>query len=184
MGFSVDNHFPVCSIGKYRLTNGLVLYPPPAKTIGSSLQVNSEGFDLEVEQFGIHIMLDGYGAAKAILEDAESLRSLLHSLPREMGMHTTCDPVVVSVGPNNHKDPGGLSGFVLIAESHLSFHTFPARGFITIDIYTCRNDLNVDSVVARLVKAFQIADFETFVQPRGQRYPARNLEDSSVVALP
>ena len=94
------------------------------------------------EQFGVHLRIDGYGASGELLTDAERLRGLLERLPGEMGMYAICDPVVVSVGPNNRKDPGGLSGFVMIAESHLSFHTFPSRGFVTIDIYTCQNDLD------------------------------------------
>ena len=121
-------------------------------------------------------MLDGYGASKELLADAGALKSLLETLPSEMGMHSICDPVVVSVGPKNRKDPGGLSGFVLIAESHLSFHTFPDRGFVTIDVYTCQNDLDIDSAVARLSLAFGISSVDTFVQKRGLRYPAANLD--------
>lgn len=36
--------------------------------------------------------------------------------------------VVVEGGPMNRKDPGGPSGFVLIAESHIGFHTCTSRG--------------------------------------------------------
>lgn len=142
------------------------------------------GADFKTEQFGVHLMLDGYGASKGLLEDADALRALLESLPREMGMHTICDPVVVSVGPKNRKDPGGLSGFVLIAESHLSFHTFPDRGFVTIDVYTCQNDLDIDSAIAKLSLAFGISSFDTFVQPRGLRYPTQNLHAPSEEHVP
>lgn len=127
------------------------------------------------EQFGIHLMLDGYGASKKLLENIYALRKLLETLPIEMGMHAICDPVVVSVGPNNHKDPGGLSGFVLIAESHLSFHTFPARGFVSIDIYTCRNDMDIEAVSQRLVSAFEISSVDSHVQKRGLRYPTSDV---------
>ncbi len=127
------------------------------------------------EQFGVHLMIDGYGASGELLTDAERLRGLLERLPGEMGMYAICDPVVVSVGPNNRKDPGGLSGFVMIAESHLSFHTFPSRGFVTIDIYTCQNDLDCEAVTARLRRAFGIAEADVHVQPRGLRYPAEDL---------
>ena len=90
-------------------------------------------------------------------------------------MHPIHVPVVVEVGQKNRKDPGGLSGFVMIAESHLSFHTFPARGFVSIDFYTCQNDLDIARVSARLRAAFGIRDADIHVQKRGLRYPADNL---------
>jgi len=45
------------------------------------------------------------------------------------------------------KDPGGWSGFVIIAESHISIHTFPARRFVSIDVYTCKNGLKKDFII-------------------------------------
>lgn len=123
-------------------------------------------------------MLDGYGADPHRLKDKNALLSILRRIPTNLGMHTICDPVVVEVGPKNRKDPGGLSGFVLIAESHLSFHTFPSRGFVTIDLYTCQNDLDSEKLIRELVDAFLIKDFESFIQKRGVRYP---IEDISKV---
>ncbi len=128
-----------------------------------------------VEQFGVHIMIDGYGGDEGLLADAAYLRGLLDTLPAEMGMHAICEPQLVEVGPMNPKDPGGLSGFVMIAESHLSFHTFPKRGFVTMDLYTCQCGLDRDWAVARLKSAFGLVDADVFIQERGMRYPAENL---------
>lgn len=41
---------------------------------------------------------------------------------------------------NDKKGPGGWSGFAVIQESHISIHTFPERGFLSADVYTCRNN--------------------------------------------
>ena len=125
--------------------------------------------------FGVHLMIDGYRANGPLMTDAAALRRLLDTLPRDMGMHAICAPVVVEVGPNCHKDPGGLSGFVMIAESHISFHTFPARGFVTIDLYTCQNDLDAQAVTERLMAAFGLEDADVHVQERGLRYPVQDL---------
>jgi S-adenosylmethionine decarboxylase len=127
--------------------------------------------NIPTEQFGVHLMLDGYGADPHKLKDADSLLEMLRNIPIAMGMHTISDPLVVEVGPKNRKDPGGLSGFVLIAESHLSFHTFPNRGFVTIDLYTCQNDLDSDKLIKELVEAFGVKDHDAFIQKRGVRYP-------------
>ncbi len=64
----------------------------------------------------------------------------------------------------------------MIAESHISFHTFPARGFVTIDLYTCQNDIDTDSICRRLIKAFGISDADTYIQNRGLRYPAEDIK--------
>lgn len=127
------------------------------------------------ETFGIHLMVDGYGADPALLADIDRLEGLLERLPQELGMHAIAAPLVVEVGPKNRKDPGGLSGFVLIAESHISFHTFPSRGFVTMDVYTCQPDLECGAVAARLSRAFGLGSADVFVQPRGVRYPSEDL---------
>ena len=127
------------------------------------------------ETFGLHLMLDGYGADPALLADPARLRGLLDALPGELGMHPISTPQVVAVGPKNRKDPGGLSGFVMIAESHLSFHTFPARGFVTIDVYTCQNDLDTDTLITQFTTAFKLQSCDTYIQKRGTRYPAENI---------
>lgn len=127
------------------------------------------------EPFGVHLMIDGYGASGRMMTDAPALQGLLESLPAEMGMYAICAPVVVAVGGNCKKDPGGLSGFVMIAESHISFHTFPARGFVTIDLYTCQCDLDRQATIARLMAAFGLTDADVTVQERGMRYPAHDL---------
>jgi S-adenosylmethionine decarboxylase len=127
------------------------------------------------EPFGVHLMIDGYSGSGPLMTDAVALRGLLVALPAEMGMHAICAPVVVEVGPNCLKDPGGLSGFVMIAESHISFHTFPGRGFVTIDLYTCQSGLDREATIDRLLGAFQLVDAEVNVQERGLRYPAENL---------
>lgn len=127
------------------------------------------------EQFGIHLMFDGYNADAALLADKEHLTRLLTEIPQKMGMHTISDPTVIEVGPLNKKDPGGISGFILIAESHISYHTFPNRRFVTADIYTCQNDLDITGFTKLLSEVFKTTDYEIQVVTRGSRYPAENI---------
>ena len=129
----------------------------------------------QTEQFGIHIMIDGYNAPRQLLANRAYLWSLLEDLPKLIGMHSIAEPQLVEVGELNPKDPGGLSGFVMIAESHISFHTFPARGFVTMDLYTCQSGIDHESVIGLLKSSFALKDADVFVQERGMRYPAHNL---------
>jgi S-adenosylmethionine decarboxylase len=127
------------------------------------------------EQFGVHLMFDGYNANATLLADKEHLTRLLTEIPEKMGMHTISEPNVVEVGPLNKKDPGGISGFILIAESHISYHTFPKRGFVTADIYTCQNDLDTEKFTLLLREVFGTDDYDINVINRGLRYPSENL---------
>lgn len=131
----------------------------------------------ETEQFGVHLLFDGYNADTALLADKEHLTRLLTEIPNRMGMHTISEPTVVEVGELNSKDPGGISGFILIAESHISYHTFPKRGFVTADIYTCQNDLHTEKFTKLLCEVFGTTDFDIQVVKRGVRYPVENLSE-------
>lgn len=92
-----------------------------------------------------------------------------------MSMHTICEPIVVEVGPRNSKDPGGVSGFVMIAESHISFHTFPSRGFITIDVYTCQDKIDANKLTQEFVKHFSLRDYNKTLVKRGTKYPVEDI---------
>jgi S-adenosylmethionine decarboxylase proenzyme len=127
------------------------------------------------EKFGVHIMVDGYGAPFHVLDNINYLTKLLQDLPRLIGMNPIASPQIVRVGPLNRKDPGGISGFVMIAESHISFHTFPARGFVTMDLYTCQGDIDCQRTVGMLKRAFQLTDADVFIQDRGLRYPMEDV---------
>lgn len=83
------------------------------------------------------------------------------------------------MGEKNSKDPGGLSGFVMIAESHISFHTFPNRGFVTIDVYTCKNDLDTEIITKKFTEMFQLTEVDEYTKPRGTKYPTENIYPTS-----
>lgn len=54
--------------------------------------------------------------------------------------------------------PGGVTGVVLLAESHLAVHTWPEQGAVTVDVYVCNfgadNTARADALMDRLVTAF------------------------------
>ncbi len=124
---------------------------------------------MTTETFGVHIMLDGYDADGPVMRDAAALERLLRDLPGEMGMHAICAPWWWWRWGRTASRIRALSGFVMIAESHITFHTIPARRFVTMDLYTCRVGTDVDAVVARLTAAFCLRDVEVHVQRRGLR---------------
>ncbi|MBI2627383.1 adenosylmethionine decarboxylase [Candidatus Nomurabacteria bacterium] len=130
---------------------------------------------LKTIQFGEHITIDGYGGDYESLNSKETILFLLSDLTEKLGMKMLSGPMVVSAPGNWAKDPGGWSGVVIIAESHVSVHTFPKRRFVSADVYSCKNGLDVQKIVAYFTKTFKLSDVETHFIRRGTRYPAENL---------
>lgn len=128
-----------------------------------------------MNHFGEHLTIDGYGGNKELLNDKNIVYSCLVDLLDELGMKKLTEPVVVEAPDNGIKDPGGWSGFVIIAESHISVHTFPKRGFISADVYTCRNGLDVEAVKSYFTRVFELKELETNFIKRGMKYPAENI---------
>jgi S-adenosylmethionine/arginine decarboxylase-like enzyme len=76
-----------------------------------------------------NLTIDGYNGDKQLLDSKEIVLTALCNLRELLGMNILTKPSVVTVPESGVKDPGGWSGFVIIAESHISIHTFPKRGF-------------------------------------------------------
>jgi S-adenosylmethionine decarboxylase len=127
------------------------------------------------QHFGEHLTIDGYGGSQVLLNDKSLVLQCLEELLVKLDMHQLMDPYVVQAPDNGLKDPGGWSGFVMIAESHISLHTFPKRGFLSADVYTCKNGLDQAVVIKYLQETFQLQNVETSFILRGQDYPANNI---------
>src|SRR5438876_4258102 len=109
--------------------------------------------------FGPHLMLDGYGCDKDKLTDLNLIYRILEELPARIGMTRIMPPYVFKYSGLKPED-WGISGFVLIAESHISNHTFPEKNLMSGDILSCKA---LDAVLAEpyLKNAFQMAKVET-----------------------
>lgn len=125
--------------------------------------------------FGEHFTLDGYGGLQAKLDDRDLVLGVVKELPEIMGMHTLSEPQIFRAEGNGLKDPGGWSAFVVIQESHISIHTFPARRFLSADVYTCKNGLDKKMVSDYLIRVFELNDVEQNFIYRGTRYPKTDL---------
>lgn len=125
--------------------------------------------------FGMHLMIDGYGGSPVRLDDETIVRRLLTELPLRAGMHPLIEPTIIHAPDNQLRDPGGWSGFVIIAESHISLHTFPLRRFVSADIYTCTPEIDVPLFETSFRNAFELQDLEINLLRRGLKYPESNI---------
>ncbi len=126
---------------------------------------------MNTSHFGEHVTIDGYGGNEALLNNKDLVLGSLSDLPAKLEMTTLSEPQVFWAEPNHIKDPGGWSGFVVIAESHISIHTFPKRGFVSIDAYTCKNGMDTDFIVKYFTERFELKDTEVNFLKRGTKYP-------------
>ena len=125
--------------------------------------------------FGEHITIDGYNGNPEILNSKEVVQASISELCKLLEMHPLIEPQVIEAPDNHIKDPGGWSGFVIIAESHISIHTFPKRRFLSADVYTCKNGLDKEKVISYFKQRFELEEIETNFIQRGTKYPPGNL---------
>ena len=79
---------------------------------------------------GLHIIADMYGVSPEILARVEKMKEIFEGAVNYAKLS--------KISSDYYQfRPEGASGIILIAESHLSFHTWPEYGLATIDIYTC-----------------------------------------------
>jgi S-adenosylmethionine decarboxylase len=119
--------------------------------------------------FGPHLMLDGYGCDRQKLEDLDLIYRILEELPARIGMTRIMPPYVFKYSGLKRED-WGISGFVLIAESHISIHTFPEKNFVSVDIFSCKA-FDSELAVGYFKKAFEMAKVETNMLDRGTEFP-------------
>ena len=119
--------------------------------------------------FGPHLMMDGYGCDKKKLQDLNLIYRLLDELPTRIGMTKIMPPYVFKYSGLRPED-WGLSGFVLIAESHISSHTFPEKNFVSVDIFSCK-EFDSEFASGYFTAAFGMAKVESTVIDRGTEFP-------------
>ena len=81
---------------------------------------------------GKHLLLELKDCDPSTLDSPDLLRDALLAAAKEVG--------ATIIGESFHRfEPHGISGVVIIAESHLCIHTWPEYGFAAVDIFTCGN---------------------------------------------
>ena len=99
---------------------------------------------------GIEWVIDAHGCDPAALTDLVRLRALFDRLIAELQLTPVADPAW-----HEFDAPGGITGFVILAESHLACHTFPEFGSICLNVFCCRPrpDWDVERVIAEMLGA-------------------------------
>ena len=113
----------------------------------------------------MHVIIDGYGGDPEQLADENVVSAILDRYPTQMGMTKIAPPTVVRYRGTNPED-WGVSGYVMIAESHISMHTFPERRLIWADIFSCK-DFDHAPIVEDLKQRFRFREMQVSIIERG-----------------
>ena len=82
---------------------------------------------------GRHLLVDFFGVAKKKLRDSRQLMRILCAALKKGGFR-----IIQRAGSYQFQGGGrGVTGFVLLAESHAAFHSYPEWEYIALDIYSC-----------------------------------------------
>jgi len=127
-----------------------------------------------MREFGQHLMVDASFCNRKKLTDQGLVYDILNNLPNKLGMTKMTLPHAVK-----WLDPGatipGISGFVMIAESHISIHTFPEKDYVFIDVFSCKG-FDVENAVKLLVSAFGAKKYTKKIINRGMDFPRSHPE--------
>ena len=94
---------------------------------------------------GHHVLIELFGCDAAIADDVEAVMAALRAAAAAMRT-----PVLGAV--SHRFAPHGVSGVVLISESHISCHSWPEAGYVAVDVYTC-GSVHPRSAVSALCEA-------------------------------
>ena len=109
----------------------------------------------------MHLIIDGYGSDPSILQDEGAIYQFLDQYPAQIKVTKIAPPLVFRYIGSKPED-WGISGFALIAESHISIHTFVERSFVNIDIFSCK-DFDADQVAKDLQEKFKLTRVKTYL---------------------
>jgi S-adenosylmethionine decarboxylase len=119
--------------------------------------------------YGPHLMLDLNDCDSAILDDLEDCFRLLNELPEKIGMTKITQPYVFRYCGSVPEDEG-ITGVTIIAESHISLHTYPKKNFVFVDIFSCK-PFDVERARDHVVQFFQSKSPAIHIQERGADFP-------------
>lgn len=113
-----------------------------------------------MKTLGRHILAEIYGCDEEILDDKEYIEKTMVNSALKSGAE------VREVA--FHKfNPQGVSGVVIISESHLTIHTWPELGYAAVDVFTCGDTINPWDACNYLTEKFKAKNMTATEVKRG-----------------
>jgi S-adenosylmethionine decarboxylase len=118
------------------------------------------------DPLGEHYIIELYECDKSVLNNLDVIQGALLKAADLAG--------ATIIDSRFHRfAPQGVSGVIVIAESHLSIHTWPELGYAALDLYTCNHDMDINQSMRLIQDVFSPGDLVVEYKPRGILDPAR-----------
>lgn len=113
-----------------------------------------------MKELGRHFIFELFGCDPKGLDDIEGLERAMEKGAIESGL-TICGKVF------HHFSPQGVTGVLVIAESHISIHTWPELGYAALDVFTCGKNTDPMKVFRRIAEVLKPASNSVVEMKRG-----------------
>jgi len=110
---------------------------------------------------GYHLLLELHACDIELLDSVPGVERLLHDAAKTAG-------ATIVNSAFHHFSPYGVTGVLVIAESHIAAHTWPEYGYAAVDCFTCGDDAILESIERLIVEGFQASHHERSLIPRGR----------------
>ena len=110
---------------------------------------------------GRHMLLELYDCPLEILNNIQQIEDILVNVVDRVN--------ATLISKSFHQfSPYGVSGVVVIAESHITIHTWPEHKYAAIDVFTCDDSVDYNLVESILVDQFKALKHSSKTIPRGE----------------
>jgi len=114
-----------------------------------------------MRSLGHQIIAEFYQCDSTRLNDADYVSRIMVEAAEQAG-------ATIVAQTFHHFSPHGVSGAVIIAESHLSIHTWPEYGYAAVDLFTCGDSVSAEKAFDHLRESLDAAQVSTMEMHRGQ----------------
>lgn len=113
-----------------------------------------------LDTLGRHIILEMWGCCKDIIDNVDVIKNIL-TKATESTKATLVDVIC------HRFSPYGVTGVAILAESHISVHTWPEYGYAAADIFICGNTVNPMNAASYMTESFHAKETSILELKRG-----------------
>jgi S-adenosylmethionine decarboxylase proenzyme len=114
----------------------------------------------EKKVLGKILTVDLYNCDKNIISDINQVEEIMLQTAKDINATIISTDFL-------HWNPYGISGVIIIAESHIAIHTWEEYNFASIDLYTCDLSMDLKKATELFKKRFKSDKFEIMMKERG-----------------
>ncbi len=126
-----------------------------------------------MEAFGRHLILEMWDCDREILNDEQTIEEIVRNAA--LAAKATVMGIVC-----HRFNPSGVTCLAILAESHLSVHTWPVEGYVAADIFTCGHTADPRKAAEYLKKAFKPKGSKIVLLARGDPSLAKAAQHQTV----